>query len=480
MESEDRRRSQNGLNSFVGSDGKIGNRPDGPDEMGMQVRDLNQQGKVLLKAGHVQAAREKFEKAISKDPMAADNYKNMGSLHMLTEEYQEAKNCYKKALLIEKSGETYFRCGNACFMNDEPQEGLDYYNRALSAGYDSDEMLFLMGLAYEHLNDDRMALRYVQKALGKNPSSPDYKVKKIGILLRTGMTDDAAKEIEDLILNDPELYDGYHMKTSLLIQEKKFEEAAEFSKKAAEKFPEDADLLYDYVLSVTMCGRYEEATDLVRQAERLKYFDENARQRFSLLEAEILAETGDIDRAIEKCLECIDLERKMQTPFNGQLRFMLINLYLTKPDFGEALLWSEELADQGDAGNRDSFYFAALYFRPYCLKNLDREEEAEKRYREAVSLYRLASLENPEVPETYLYRAMCLKDLKQYDEALEMLDFLEQLSDGGIAEIYTIRADICKLTGKDVLAEQELEKAYKLKPQLRDLMYEVEEHGDRI
>ena len=170
----------------------------------------------------------------------------------------------------------------------------------------------------------------------------------------------------------------------------------------------------------------------------------------------------------------------MQTPFNGQLRFMLINLYLTKPDFGEALLWSEELADQGDAGNRDSFYFAALYFRPYCLKNLDREEEAEKRYREAVSLYRLASLENPEVPETYLYRAMCLKDLKQYDEALEMLDFLEQLSDGGIAEIYTIRADICKLTGKDVLAEQELEKAYKLKPQLRDLMYEVEEHGDRI
>ena len=93
MESEDRRKSQDGLNSSVGSDGKIGNLPGGPDEMTMQVRDLNQQGKVLLKAGHVHAAREKFEKAISKDPMAADNYKNMGSLHMLTDEYQEAKNC---------------------------------------------------------------------------------------------------------------------------------------------------------------------------------------------------------------------------------------------------------------------------------------------------------------------------------------------------------------------------------------------------
>ncbi len=71
--------------------------------------------------------------------------------------FQEAKNSYKKAFLIEKNGLLYFLYGNACFMNDEVHEGLEYYNMAITNGYDSDEMMFFMGMAYEHLNDDHMA-----------------------------------------------------------------------------------------------------------------------------------------------------------------------------------------------------------------------------------------------------------------------------------------------------------------------------------
>ena len=39
-------------------------------------------------------------------------------------------------------------------------------------------MFFFMGMAYEHMNDDAMALRYIQKAIAKNPSRLDYKVKE--------------------------------------------------------------------------------------------------------------------------------------------------------------------------------------------------------------------------------------------------------------------------------------------------------------
>ena len=48
-----------------------------------------------------------------------------------------------------------------------------------------------MGMAYEHMNDDAMALRYIQKAIAKNPSRPDYKVKKISVLLRMNMMEEA-------------------------------------------------------------------------------------------------------------------------------------------------------------------------------------------------------------------------------------------------------------------------------------------------
>jgi tetratricopeptide (TPR) repeat protein len=69
---------------------------------------------------------------------------------------------------------------------------------------------------------------------------------------------------------------------------------------------------------------------------------------------------------------------------------------------------------------------------------------------------------------------MCLKDIEQYEQALELLDFIEKLSDQ-IAEVYTIRADIYKLTGRNSLMEKELEKAYKFKPELRTIFKKEDE-----
>lgn len=440
------------------------------NEVMLQARDLNQQGNMLLKTGNIRAAKEKFERAIELEPMLMESYRNYAELFMLTGEYQEAKNYYKKALLIKKDGEVYFKYGNACFMNDEPHEGLEYYNRALSAGFDSDEMLFFMGMAYEHMNDDRMSLRYIQKAINKNPSRPDYKVRKVHVLLRLGFSDDAKAAAEELILNDPELYDGYHMKTVILNAEKKFEEAVEFSKMASEKFPEDADLFYDYAQSMALWGKYDETLAAIARAKKLKYY-ENAKQRFLLLEAEVNAEKGNIDAAIDRCLECINLEDERSAVLKDSARFMLINLYLTKPDFDNALVQASEIIKQD---SQNSYYYAAMYFRPYCLRQLGRETEAVSYYNEAISLYRLATLTDAEMFEAYLYRAMCLKDIEQYDEALALLDFMEQLTDGEIAEVYTIRADIYELTDKKALAKQELEKAYQLKPQLKGILQEAD------
>ena len=52
-------------------------------------------------------------------------------------------------MLIEKSGLLHFLYGNACFMNDELHEGLESYNLAINEGYDGDEMMFFMGMAYD-------------------------------------------------------------------------------------------------------------------------------------------------------------------------------------------------------------------------------------------------------------------------------------------------------------------------------------------
>lgn len=430
------------------------------NENTLQAKDLDQQGVALFRAGNVEAALEKYQQAMDIEPMLADSYRNMGDLYLATEKYQDAKNYYKKALLIEKNGEIYFQYGNACFLNDEPHEGLEYYNLALSAGFDSDEMFFFMGMAYEHMNDDAMALRYIQKAIAKNPSRPDYKVKKISVLLRMNMMEEAKEAVEELLRNDPELYDGYHMKTAILLEEKKYPEAILCAKEAAERFPDDADLMYDYANATALSGAYEQALQIVSNAKQMKYF-EDAKARFCFLESEICAELGNMDRAIEKCDECISLETEQD--FFSDARFMRINLALAKNDFESALQHAEQFIEKGA---RDSYYYAALYFRPFCLSKLGKEEAAEKYYKEAISLYRMATLQNLEAFDAYLYRAMCLKEIRQYEETLKLLEFIENMSNQ-IAEVHTIRADVYKLTGKEGLAKEELEKAFQLKPELK-------------
>jgi tetratricopeptide (TPR) repeat protein len=437
-------------------------------EIRLEAKDLNQQGALLLKAGNLDAAKEKFNKAIETDPMLMDSYRNYGDLYMAKQEYREAKNQYKKALLIEKNGLLYFLYGNACFMNDDVHEGLENYNLAISAGYDSDEMLFFMGMAYEHMNDDHMALRYFQKACIKNPSRPDYLVKKITTFIRLDMLDSAEESTEELLKNSPELFDGYHLKTQLLINRKKLTEACGFAKAASDRFPEDADLMYDYVKCLALSGEFDLAYKHLEIAKKMKYF-EDAKREFTMLEAQIAAEKSDIERAVDCCRECISLENNEH--FEGEARFMLMNLYLAQKDYTQAM----EIASEIITNNaEDLYYYAALYYKPFCLRQLDRLEEAKTLYKEANSIYRLATLENPAAIDIYLYRVMCLKDNKEYDKALELLDFISGVS-ADIAEIYTLRADIYRALGKTEMAKEELQKAYRLKPDLKNVYEEAGE-----
>lgn len=438
------------------------------NEVRLEALDLNQQGALLLKNGNLDQAKAKFDRAVELDPMVMESYKNYGDLCMEMQKYAEAKSYYKKAMLIEKRGELYFLYGNACFMNDNPHEGLENYNLAISNGFDNEDMLFFMGMAYEHLNDDEMALRYIQKACIKNSSRADFNVKKISVLVRLGMMDRAEEETDKLLLEAPELYDGYHIKIQLLINKGNLEEAVKFAKDASDRFPEDADLKYDYIKSVTLSGQLDDALRMIQNAKQMKYY-EISKRNFIMLEAQIYAEKGDIDRAIEGCMECKKLEQ--EDLFDSEARFMLVNLYLANKQYDKAYEESSQIVDKE---MEDMYYYAGLYYKGFCMKQTGKIQEAAELFKEAAQIYRMVTLENPGAIDIYLYRAMTMKELKQYDEALNLLEMVTDIA-GERAEIHTLRAEIYNVQGKTVIANEELDQAFTLKPELRQSYSKVGE-----
>lgn len=431
-----------------------------PDSNSIEVRDLNNQAEILIRAGKVKEAEAKIKKAIDMDPGFAGSYVSMGNLCMAAKDYKEAKNYYKKAMLIEKRGDLYFAYGNACAMNDDISEAIENYNLAISSGYDSAEMMYFMGMAYDYVNEEDMALRFFDKAVKKDPSNANFIVKKIDTYLRMNELDKALNASENLIRVSPETYDGYHYKTIILLQLKKFDEAVEASKNAAERFPEDVGLMADYARALSQNGRLDDAIVAINSAKEMKYY-EASKFQLEFLEAQIYAEKADYDKAVELCNDA--LSAKDLGEREAEVRFMMLNLCLAKQDFDGAMAESEKIIA---SGREDMFYYAALYYKPFCLKKLGRLDEAQNSFKEANSIYTMASLQKPAALDIYLYRAMCLKDMEQYDKALEIAEFISTIDDN-VAELHVIRAEIYEAEGRKSLADEEKEKAYSIKPVLR-------------
>lgn len=433
------------------------------DEVRLEAQELIQKGRMLLAADKPEEAKKELERALEKDPMYADAYAAMGAWYMEREQFRQAKEQFKKALLLDKTqGRVYFDLGNAHLMLNEMQECLDCYNRALGAGYDHAEMQFFMALAYEHMENDEMALRHLTRAIMKDPAVPEYKVKKLTVLARMGRMDEAMAMADDLIASAPELFEGYHAKIRLLQQQGDMKQAAQFAEEAFGKFPEDVGLLLDYARASALAGGIDKAFDLLGQAEQMPSF-EDERQNIALLRAQLYAEKTDFTQAIAAARACIAMEGE-NGPFN-QARQLLMNLLMATEDY-PGLYEAASAQVALEAG--DDYYRAALYYQALALDRMGRKDEAREAYRRAIRIYRNETLQRPNQLDAYLYRAMALRDIGELDGALEMLDFIINLNDK-IAEPHTIRAEIYRQQGKEAEAKAEMDQAYLLKPELKML-----------
>lgn len=430
------------------------------NESNVDAKDLCRQARMLIDTANFEDAAKKLDAAMCEDPMLLEIYKNYGDLHMAKDEYAEAKKSYKQALLIEKQGELYFLYGNACFLNGNEEEGITNYNLAISNGYDNEEALFFTGMAYEHLNDDNNAVRYFYRAIQKNPARPEFRIQLISSLIQLGEVEKAEEETDELIRTSPEIFEGYHLKNLLLTHAGRLEEAEQAALKATERFPEDVDLFLDYTRIFVQKGELDRAIGLIEKAKQMKYFDRGKRD-FCHLEAQIYAQKTDYDHAIKCCDECISLET--EDNFDAEVRFMKLNLNYVQKKYEEAL---KEAVAIVDAKKKNAYYNASLYYKARCLKELNRPEEANAAYRDALAILKVASLAVDSGVDTYMYRAMSHTDLGEYDKAFELLDFVDQLN-LNIAETHLMRAEIYKQQNNEMMQKKELEKAYEIKPELK-------------
>ena len=133
------------------------------------------------------------------------------------DQYTEAIGELKNALKIDRAyAEAYFHLGNLYLMTGEQALGLESYNKAIANGFDDSQIFFNLGLMYEEDGNDELAIRNYTKAILKDPLRVDARVRKAKIFIANGKQQEALETLDELILADPDLYDGYHLKALLL------------------------------------------------------------------------------------------------------------------------------------------------------------------------------------------------------------------------------------------------------------------------
>lgn len=424
----------------------------------LYLKELNERGRTLFSCDKYDEAIKVYEQALEIDPTYKPTYFHICEAYVMADRYEEATKMMNRVLLLDKNnGEAYFHLGNIALLKDEEEEGRLQYAKAINNGFDNPQIYINLGAVAEEKGEWEDAVSYFSKAIARDKLNYVAKIRKMNIYSMLHKNAEALACAEDLIETNPEIFEGHHVKFLLLATENRLGEAEATLDKAQKLFPDDQGFMLDRV------KLYELKKDYERAMEQLELLDEKHVPMDVILteKALLLMAMDRLDEA-QAVLENYQGEITM-----SEMLRVLIVVYISKENFQGVLSTAERIIANG---GYDTNYFAAHYFKAYAYKMLGKAEEAQLAYETALKLLQQACSINSGVLDLYVFRAICYKEVKNYDKAHEMLDYVETVQEN-IAETHYIRALIYRDL-QDSRAEAEMNKAKTLNPEIANLLGE--------
>ena len=391
----------------------------------VQAQEYFTQGSMLDLQGNYEEALEYYNKALAEDSMNLDAYIAKGAVLANLERLDEAEKQFQNALKVNRtSALAYFHLGNVALMKEDMAQGFENYNKAIANGFDDAQIYYNIGLMHEEMNEPDLAIRSYTKAISKDALRPDIRLRKAELLIQNDSMPEALQALDELILSNPDVFEGYHTKFTVLMHMGRLDEADELLKGAIELFPDDIDFIIDRSSLLIEQGKTNEAIKLLEDIEKDAVGDDATQYKVFMERARIYAAKQDVDKAIKE-LEGAKAVAVKNDDYDTESQFLLMNCYVAKGEFQKVLDYSRELIEKAEEG--DYYLATAKYYEPFALKNLGKTQEARELYEQAIDELRSICLENPGNLETYLLRALCHTDIEEYDNALDLVDYIIKL-----------------------------------------------------
>lgn len=422
-----------------------------------QYKDCINMGIGYMSSEEYDKAIKKFEEALEYDSQDAEVYIHLGNAYANKEEYNQSIAYFKKALVIKKDdGEVLFNIGNIYFLKDEYADAIKYYNRAEKSGYEYVELYEVMAEIFIITGDFVQALRNINKAIAIEPLNGELWIQKVALQINMGSYDEALETLEEFKEVLPDSIEIYHLASNILCKMDRIDEAELIALEAVSKFPEDGFAKLIHIKVLIEAGKFEKAQTEIDEI-KIKGIATGLEREIALQESMIYAYDNRTDKVIETLQHALEYEKD-----DPELLHLLLTTYVTTRDFNKIYELSEYMTtlDLPPEINAE----ARFYYAKTC-KELKGTEKAQKMFETLVKDLRRITIDNPTLYEVYIYRLLCDIEVKNYEEALELADYLETLYPEK-ADGHAFRYLVYKDKGDEKNAELEFEKAKKANPNI--------------
>lgn len=418
------------------------------------------QANALMGQEKYDKAIEYLEKAEKEEKLNLDIYLSKGIAYANLEKLQEAKSEFEKALKInKKEGIIYFHLGNIAMLEGDRSKGLELYNNAIAYGFDDAQVYFSIGLMHEESGDDDLAIRNYSKAIAKDANRADIRIRKIRLFIKNQRLPEALQGLDEMILSNPDVFEGYHLKYLVLSSMGKYDEADAVLDSAVLMFPKDAAFAIDKASLLITKKKYHEALLALDQIIKEYDLDLDNEHSIAMEKSKAYAYLEDMSGTIESLIAAKNVAKKFDPPrMDLEATYLLMNCYVNNEEFENVIECAKELKK---ASGEDYYSLAAYYYEPFALKNLGNIEEADKLFKDSISYFRSISLKDPGNIDSYAFRVMSLRELQEYEKAMELADYLITVNDN-LAEAHTLKAMILEDMGRMEEAKTERAKAVSL------------------
>ena len=259
---------------------------------------------LLVNNGFNEEAERNLEYLLKYFPDDAEILYNLGIVYEKLKKFEQARDCYQKAVKISPQEDFYYNLGDVLVELKDWDKAIDAFQKVLETDPNDGNCYFNLGVCYFHKDEKNLALDNFQKAVNINPKDV-FAYFYLGYIYQNdGLTNFAIESYQKVLEISPDYSWAYYNLGSIAFKSGNMEEAKTYLLKTIEFNPSDVEA---YKLLTKICLKNDEAEEILQILNEKLQKDDNGDLYYCL--ARVYKFIGDLDAYYD------NLELALKNPY---------------------------------------------------------------------------------------------------------------------------------------------------------------------